>query len=256
MEQKNRSVLVIAIAVTVLLAVLVSFGVPALTAVPEVELPDLEQEAGQGNQELLPVDVTPETVQDVIATLARPESYYRELTVTLSWTGGSAASQVKIWADDGYVKTSVTASGVTQQRLVGDGTLYLWYGGDQTWKEIALDGSSGDLAQRIPTYEDVLDLDQDRINAARYERKNDRDCIYVEVRDEALNTLDGYWIETDTGLLWGAESREGERTVYEVSSGTLTVPLDDGVSFALPDGTVLHESGSAVAVQQEDGGEG
>lgn len=256
LEQKNRSVLVIAIAVTVLLAVLVSFGIPALTDVPEVTLPDLSQEGSGEGRDLLPVEVTPETVQDVIATLDRPESYYRELTVTLSWTGGSAASQVKTWADGGYTKTSVTAAGVTQQRIVGEGKLYLWYGGDQTWQESSQSDDGGDLAQRIPTYEDVLALDKDKINAARYEIKNDRDCIYVEVRDETLNTLDGYWIETATGLLWAAETREGERTVYEMTGGTLRVPLEDGVTFALPDGTVLHESSSAVAVQQEDGSQG
>jgi hypothetical protein len=113
-EQKNRAVLVIAIAITVIVAVLLSFGVPALTGqVPEVSLPDISQEAAGGGN-ILPVEVTPDTVQNVIATLSRPESCYRELTVTLYWSGGSSSSKVQIWADGDYVKTVVGVGGVTQ----------------------------------------------------------------------------------------------------------------------------------------------
>jgi hypothetical protein len=125
-EQKNRTVLVIAIAITVIVAVLLSFGVPALTGqVPEVSLPDISQEAGGGG-DLLPVEVTPDTVQNVIATLSRPESYGRELTVSLHWTGGSSSAKVQSWVDGAYVKTVIGMNGVTQHRLVGDGKLYLW----------------------------------------------------------------------------------------------------------------------------------
>ena len=46
MDQKNRTILVLAIAVTVFAAVFVSLGLPALTGrAPEVVLPDVNQEA-------------------------------------------------------------------------------------------------------------------------------------------------------------------------------------------------------------------
>ena len=205
-EQKNRTVLVIAIAITVIVAVFVSFGLPALTGqVPEVSLPDISQE-GQGGGDLLPVEVTPDTVQNVIATLSRPESCYRELTVTLYWSGGSSSSKVQIWADGDYVKTVVGVGGVTQHRLVGDGKLCLWYGGDKAWKEVPADEDSFDLAQRIPTYEDVLALDRTAITDAGYQVKNGKDCVFVEVRDADLGYLDRYWVETATGLLCAAET--------------------------------------------------
>ena len=169
MEQKNRTILVIAIAITVFAAVFVSFGLPSLTGrVPQVVLPDVSQEIAGENQDYLPVEVTPETVQAVIATLSRPESYQRELNVTLFWSGGSSSDQVRIWADGGYVKTDITTGGTVQHRLVGDGKLYLWYGGDRTWKELTAGETTGDLAQRIPTYEDVLALDPEQITDAGY----------------------------------------------------------------------------------------
>ena len=253
MEQKNRTILVIAIAITVIAAVLVSFGLPALTnRVPEVSLPDISQEAGDGG-DLLPVEVTPDTVQSVIATLARPGNYYRELTVSLHWTGGSSSAKVETWVDGDYVKTVVGMNGVTQHRLVGDGKLHLWYGGDKTWKEVPAHEDSYDLAQRIPTYEDVLALNKTLITDAGYENKNGKDCIFVEVRDTELGYLDRYWVETATGLLCAAETLADGVTVYTMTEESLRTPLEGGVTFDLPDGTVLHESS---AVQEEDGGQG
>ena len=255
MEQKNRTILVIAIAITVFAAVFVSFGLPSLTGrVPEVVLPDVSQEIAGENQDYLPVEVTPETVQAVIATLSRPESYQRELNVTLFWSGGSSSAQVRIWADGGYVKTDITTGGAVQHRLVGDGKLYLWYGGDRTWKELTAGETTGDLAQRIPTYEDVLALDPEQITDAGYERRENKDCIYVEVKNPDLDTLDRYWIETATGLLWGAETLEGDQKVYEMTETSCTIPLGEEIAFSLPDGTVLHTS-SAVSVQEENGGQ-
>jgi hypothetical protein len=249
MDERNRTILVFAIAITVLAAVFVSFGLPSLTgSIPTVVLPDVEQSVTEElGGEFLPVDITPETVQTVIAdTLTRPESYYREVTVTLFWTANgrrsSGQTQVEIWADDGYVKTVTSSAGAAEYRLVGDGKLYLWYAEDKTWKETTAQEDSGDLAQRILTYEDVLALPQEQIVDARYEAKDGTDCIYVEAQEEGLDQVNCYWIETATGLLYAAAIQEDGETVYEMAQTTLRTPLESGVSFALPDGTVLHES--------------
>ena len=201
MEQKNRTFLVIAIGITVLAAVFFSIVLPALTGkAPKVLLPDVNQQTGQLEENYLPVTVTPATVQSVIASLSRPESYHAALTVSLYWDGGSSADQVEIWADGGYVRTAVSGGGTTQYRLVGDGKLRLWYAGDQTWQETDAHDATADLAQRIPTYEDVLDLEQSAITEAGYEEKNGAYCIYVAV-SVAENLQDRYWIDTASGLL-------------------------------------------------------
>lgn len=258
MEQKNRTILVIAIAVTMLAAVFVSVVLPSLTGkIPEVVLPDANQETSLERGDFLPVEVTPETVQSVIATLSRPERYCRELTVTLSWSSGQSSGstddRVKIWADEGWTKTEITSGGSVQHRLVGDGKLYLWYGGDTTWKETQAAERASDLAQRIPTYEDVLDLDPETITDAGYQRRNDKDCIYVEVNDESLGSRDRYWIETATGLLCAAETQVGDRTVYEMAETSLQAGWE-GSPFTLPDGTILYEN--LIVVQEEHSAEG
>lgn len=243
MEQKNRTILVVAIAVTVLAAVFVSLILPTLTnRPPEVVLPSVEQDvAGTEGKEFFPVEVTPDTVQEVIASLSRPESYYRQLTIGLYWDGGSGGTQVEIWADGEYVRTAVSDADVTQYRLVGDGKLRLWYAGDKTWREMRTQTGTADLAQRIPTYEDVLALDPEKITSAAYEQKNDKSCIFVEVAN-GQDGVDRYWIDTASGLLSAAESSAGDMITYEMTEIQLTTPLSAGVTFVLPDGTDLHET--------------
>ena len=249
MDENNRRVLVAAIAITVLAAVFVSFGLPALAGrTPQVTLAELDQPAAEEpGQQLLPVEVNPDTVQSVIATLSRPESYSRSLTVTLYWgDSGSGEQQVELWADSGWTKTAITSSGGIQHRLVGDGKLCLWYEGDKAWKEAPANDRTGDLAQRIPTYEDVLEANKNDITEASYVTKEGRDCVYVEVR-QGEDRSDRYWIETATGLLAFCETLEGEKTVYAMKETDYTAPISDFSVFALPDG-------SLPAVFQEEGG--
>ena len=228
MGENNRRVLVAAIAVTVLAAVFVSFGLPALTSrIPQVTLADLDQPAPQEpDQQFLPVEVTPDTVQSVIATLSRPESYSRSMTVTLFWgENGRGDQQVQMWADDGWVKTTVTS---------GSG--------------VPADSRAADLAQHIPTYEDVLTADKGAITEASYVTRGEKSCIYVEVRQGETDAVDRYWIETATGLLAFCETAEGGKTVYSMEETAYSAPLEETAVFTLPDGTMPS------SIQEEGGG--
>lgn len=250
MGDKNRRVLVAAIAITVLAAVFLSFGLPALTGrTAQVTLADPNQSVpAETGQQVLPVEVTPDTVQSVIATLSRPESYSRTMNVTLYWgENGKGTREVRVWADDGYVKTTVTSGSGTEHRLVGDGKLRLWYDGDAAWKEMPADGRSADLAQHIPSYEDVLSADVSEITAASYLNRDGKDCIYVEVARKGADDVDRYWIETVTGLLAFSETLEKGRTVYTMEETDFTSPLEDVSVFLLPDGSMPS------AIQQEGG---
>ena len=52
------------------------------------------------------------------------------------------------------------------------------------------------------------------------------------------------------GLLCAAETYEEDTKVYEMTETQLRAPLEDGIVFSLPDGTILHES-SSVTVPEE-----
>lgn len=250
MEQKNRLVIVIAIVALIVAAMLASFGRVIFAAnTPDVILPSSSgnplgpSDPNSQEHSYQRVEVTPQTVTEVVATLARPASFYRELTVETFWTGGSSSTQVQVWTDGGWSHIRQTLpSGVVRHDLTGGGTLYYWYDGSQTYRQTPADEKSSDLAQHIPTYETVLELEPEEIAAAGYELRGDLPCILVEVR-RAQGTQQ-FWVSVDSGLLVSAEMEEDGQLVYRMTAySPVQSPCPADSSFSLPDGTVLHMTG-------------
>ncbi|HWS42228.1 MAG TPA: hypothetical protein VN421_03995 [Pseudoflavonifractor sp.] len=257
MEGKNRTIFVVLIAIVIVVAVFFSFGLNLfMTDTPDVYLPDVTdspgEEPGPGGtadpDRYTRVDVTPETVQDVIRTMVplQPKSFHRTVTVqTALGDGTMGTTENSVWVDFGWTMVeSLWQSGVTEHTIVGEGHVYRWFSGDWTYKDWDGEERDANMAQRIPTYEDVLDLDRDLITATGYENKNGLPCVYVEVAENELGNRERYWVSVETGLLVAAETRKGEETLLLMSSGTVESPVQQGRSFALPDGTVLHTAGN------------
>lgn len=245
MEQKNRLMIVAAIVALMVVAIVASFGRVLFTAkTPEVILPS--SSAGTGDlsgtgsqeQDYQRVEVTTQTVTGVVATLSRPASYYRELTVETFWTGGSSAAQVQVWADNGWSHSIQTLpSGVVRHDLTGEDTVYYWYDGAQQYETAPADRKSSDLAQHIPTYETVLDLDPQEITDAGYETRGGLPCVYAEVQRGRSQQLQRFWVSTDNGLLVCAESEENGQLIYRMTSySSIQSPCPSEASFTLPTG--------------------
>lgn len=252
MEQKNRLMIVVAIVALMVAAFAASFGRSFFAAkTPEVILPSTSagsadiSSSGNQEQDYQRVEITTQTVTGVIATLARPSSYYRELTVETFWTGGSSAAQVQVWTDGGWSHSVQTLpSGVVRHDLAGEDTLYYWYDGDEQYVTAPADEKSSDLAQHIPTYETVLELEPGEIAAADYELRGELPCILVEVRRQGSGLLQRFWVSVNSGLLVSAESEQDGQLVYRMTAYTpVQSPCPTGVSFVLPDGEVLHSVG-------------
>ena len=245
MERRNRNILIVLIAAVIAVAVFSSFGLSLFAApTPEIVLPDPVPTATAGTDDSaqgggVRVDVTPKTVQSVIAAIHRLDSYSRAITTTLS----GAVTSVQVWVDGGWTRSDVVLpSGTVAHTIVGDGTVWRWYNTARTVKSWPADGASADgEGQHIPTYEDVLSLDPGSITAAGYETRNGVDCVYVEVENPAgLAQTERYWVSADNGLLVGAETETGGEVVYSMTAGTPEIPVSSVASFTLPDGTVLH----------------
>ena len=250
MTSKNRLFIVAAIILLMGVAMFASLGRSLFTLrTPEVVLPSSSAGTGDSSgsgdpgQNYQRVEVTTETVAGVVSTLSRPASYYRELTVETFWSGGSAGSQVQVWADGGWSHSrQLMPSGVVRHDLTGEGTLYYWYDGSSLYKQAPADERSSDLAQHIPTYEAVLELDPKEIAAAGYENRGELPCVYVEVRRS--RQIQRFWVSVDSGLLVSAEAEENGQLVYRMTAYTPPqTPCPADGRFALPDGTVLHRIG-------------
>ena len=249
MEDRKRTALAAVIILVVLAAVLYSFSMNLFGPTPELVLPDPDATAStgpsaepSGGQGGVLVEVSPQTVQSLIASLSRYESYSRTAAVEYFDGGQSVGTaSARVWADGGWIRTDVTlASGRVEHAILGDGRLWLWYDRESTVYQGPAEDLSADLIQRVPTYEDVLLLKPEDITAAGYEEREDQPCVYVEAGTE-LGYTERYWISVDSGLLVAAETEKDGEVVYAVTARDVVSPLDEtqGI-FVLPDGTVLH----------------
>ena len=255
MDSKKRTILVAAIAITIIAGVLSSFGLPLFFQTSSIILPDINEDAQSNpqngvfdpnkNSDYIVIDITKENVQDVIAaTLQRKNQYYRELSVK-RFFGPDEETQgatwtVFIWNDGEYSKTAImSAEGSMKYSLMAEGKKYTWYGSEKKWST-SFDNDT-DFEQNIPTYEDVLTLDPKDIVQAAYETKLGSNCIFVERLVAELDYLERYWISTDSGLLVASETvkKETGELTYRMEENMMQ-DLKPDTAFTLPDGTVLH----------------
>ena len=257
MERKKRNLMVVLIAAVIVVAMLSSFGLRLFVPdTAKIVLPTPAASAAPGGDPgadsgVVLVDVTPETVQAVIGeTLTRPESYLRTVTIEDFWgEGESGVTTAQVWVDGGWTMTEASLpGGAVRHTIVGDGRFWLWYGGDRTPVTGPADSRSADLeGQRIPTYEDVLDLETADIAAAGYEERGGLACIYVETAPDALGYVARYWVSVDSGLLVSAETAQDGVLTYRMTAYAVERPAPAGTDFALPDGTVLHTVGEQAS---------
>ena len=251
MEKDKKTILAMIITVLILIAVFSGFWLTMfLRETPKVVLPTadpgatetLPGDGTQGEGGDLTVAVTPDTVQSVVATLARPDSYYREITVETFWgEGSSAVSTAQVWVDGGYTRVaSLLPDGTVENTIVGEGMRYRWYNNEHAYFSTNAENADADLMQRIPTYEDILALDPEEITSVGYEAKGGLACVYVEVAENELGYRERYWVSVEKGLLVSSETVKEGKVVLRVSAYSVEIPIRQGLSFTLPDGTVLH----------------
>mgnify|MGYP005900229307 CR=1 FL=1 len=244
MEKRKLNRITAGFIVLVVMVLILMFS-NSLRRSSHITLPEEGSSPGQaedtnasGGDALTVIAVTPETVQSVIRdTLSRPDRYTRAVTIEDFWgEGESGTTHADVWVDGGWTHTRlVLNSGVIRHNLVGDGTLYYWYEGSSQWLSVPADDYASDLSQHIPTYETVLELDQEDITSAGYDLRGDTPCIYVEVT-YAEGHLARYWVGVDSGLLVCAEEEQDGQLTYRMTASNPS-PCPSDASFVLPDGT-------------------
>lgn len=251
MGEKSRANFIVVIALILAAAVIYSFAANYFSETPDVGFAELDPSPSSGPAgqdpagDMVRVEVTPESVQSVIGTLNRYSSYRRTVIVEYL-AGGEVLTTLtaEVAVDGGWTRCDLTQpDGRTQHSIVGDGVCWMWYDSQSTYAQIPAEEGAADLAQRLPTYEDVLALDRRSITEASYVLLNELPCVYVEVDQRELGYVERFWVSVESGLLAASESVKNGETVYRMSSFEVLSPasnLQD--SFTLPDGTVLHRA--------------
>ena len=191
-------------------------------------------DAAEGTEVLA---VSPETVQTVIGTLHRCESYSRTLNVRDFWSGGSRSRTITVWVHGENLRlTEQTEGSGTQKHLLLRGsTKWIWYSDSPDVYRGQASGSDADADQSIISYEKVLSLPVSDILEAGYEDYSGIPCILVRFRSGALGYVSECYIDPATGLLMGERCYDGETLIYSMDSGLPEISTPDDSVFAAPD---------------------
>lgn len=212
---------------------------PGTIVLPDpASVPDQSGDSTGFGDRLTVVEVTPETVQAAVETLKRPERYRRSVTVEHLWSGGSVSYEVTVAAVGPWTRTDRTMpDGRVRHTITGAETVSIWYNSEHQVYTAPVGTIIADHEQPIPTYEEILTLETERITAADYREASGIPCIYVEA--EEGDYVLRYWVSVETGLLAAAEKLLEGEAVYRMASLTVDQVEPSAADFTLPDGTVL-----------------
>jgi hypothetical protein len=216
---------------------------PVVLATPIVSnasVSPLPGDTVSGNYKKL--EVTTDSVQSVIATMNRQESYTYNITVSSYWSSGKAEYKILAYVRSGKFRLSVSGpkSDPAKNIIINDDNIYIWYEGSKSYYTGNV-GSKSDSAildkyEMIPTYEDVLKLEKWKITKAGFVQYNNEPCIYVRAQSGDFDYIYKYYVSVNTGLLTAAFTYDKDTLIYSMTADavSLTVPSDD--MFKLPDG--------------------
>ena len=239
MKSKRRPAILLCFA-CLLLLFFAFLSIGGLRTRESIVLPPETSESGDETEEtasLRLIAVTPETVQNVVATLARPENYTQTVTVErMAGEGVSGASVTTLDAANGWVRLSTDENGTKRCVLTNGEKTYIWYPNSTR----VFTGSavfSADEEYGVPTYEDLLSLKPNEIAAADYCSINGDGCVFAETVPDADGYFSRYWIRVSDGLLTASEQYCGDALLVRTAALTTEYNTAKAESFLLPDGT-------------------
>lgn len=245
MDRRNlKKITWIFVVLTVLIVALMLNG--TLRRTSHITLPVPGESSGEtsdapnaAEEALTVVSVSQETVQSAIASLERPQNYRRVVTVEQFWDGGSGAYKTTVNVSGELTRTDRTMpDGRVRHTITGPDMVYIWYDDETEVYSAPVGDISGDQAQTIPTYEEILDLPVDSIVTADFRAVSNIDCIFVETAADEAGYVMRYWVSVDSGLLTVAEKLLNGEPAYRMAALTVE-ETDTRAEFVLPDGTLL-----------------
>ena len=220
--------------------------------VVEVALPDTpvatEPAAGDGTDALDRVEVNRDTVQAVVSSFVRPESYSRDVWIESFWESGQAAYSINVSVAGGMTSLrAVPQIGAEKRIIVTPDALYIWYKGDKQ-PFIGSAGSAGDDSrdadewQMMITYEDILELNKYDIIDAGYTQYDGADCVFAVYLSPMLGNTTTYFVSLGLGLVIAADEHDKAGTlIYSMRAGQCAIGEVDPEAFILPDGSDLRQ---------------
>lgn len=244
MDKKRLTIFTIAFGILILVVVLIFAG-GTVRRSDHIELPDAgtgstgDQQGENGDAAgLAVVEIRPDTVQLAIEVMERPTMYTCYARVETFWSGGSGSVASTVYVRDNLLRLDTQlAMGSVRHLIAGSQHTYIWYDEEGEYVTLETGDFSQDAELRIPTYEDILRLEQEQILQAEYGDYNGTYCIYVSAQESNGIGYTDYWIDVETGLLVACERYEGEEMIYRMTADAPALTQVEDSVFQLPDGT-------------------
>jgi len=246
MKQRTRTVVFWALGVLAAAIIFSIFLMPFSTGgqqneitLPERETTDVDVnvQIQEYNQKIVEsIDVHKDNVQQVIATLQRPQQYHYQAETTYMWSDGSTVLRTEGWIKPGMSKViQYSAAGVPEKHtLISSDTVYIW-GQDA---DAYFEGSNGsfhvDDPGHIPTYETILQQEPEEIIDGGFALYDQTACIYAKTRNPESEYVEMWYIAVDSGLLIAQECTDSGTPVSAVRMTAWDTEQQDGAVYTLP----------------------
>lgn len=237
MKKRNLTAAV-SLALIVVIALIIILQWRASIDTPSISIPSPSVDMGDngiksGNTPLV-ADV--DNVQELIASLERPDSYSRRYLIRTYWDGGGVEAQLTVYRKDERCLIIHEQNGIVKNTLFAGGKIHFWNDSEAAVTSANIkdvDLNTLDLYARLVFYEELLDVSKEDILDAADEVFQNESCIYVEYRHSERYVYRLH-ISVEKGMLVGAQVLEDGKTVYTLDSeaADFSAPEDD--MFILP----------------------
>lgn len=207
---------------------------PSQISSDDTELGETVDFAEENARKITQIEIRPDNVQQVIASLSRPDSYSCAVSNTLYWDGGNSTLQCKqyVWQTASRVELLRTSGEVDSVVLQYDGNIYAWDAGSSTYYSGQAGSFTPAETAMLPTYETVCALPKEQIQQAELLDVSGQPMIRVVAWQDG-RTVE-YTISTVTGLLHSAVFTEEGVQTQSIQISVLSLTQQKDNLFTLP----------------------
>ncbi len=208
---------------------------PSQISSDDTELGETVDFAEENARKITQIEIRPDNVQQVIASLSRPDSYSCVVSNTLYWDGGNSTLQCKQYVRQTASRVELLrASGeVDSVVLQYDGHIYAWDAGSSTYYSGQAGSFTPAETAMLPTYETVCALPKEQIQQAELLDVSGQPMIRVVAWQDG-RTVE-YTISTVTGLLHSAVFTEEGVQTQSIQISVLSLTQQKDNLFTLPE---------------------
>ncbi len=185
------------------------------------------------------VELTPDNVRQVLATLMTPDEYIKSAAVTFYYGESSSVMSVRSWVSGLNCRCSVSGT-AEKEKLLTERSYYCWDKGERRYYAGPRGEKDIEDISLTPDWRELLSADTAQILSAEFANVDQNPVIIMTWRDSETGGEWSFTVSIDVGLLVSASLSEEGKTVYSMETSVLEVTSPPDGTFTLPDGSAPY----------------